>query len=145
MELAQQLAISPDLTEDHRYDLIRVYKANFEKEVSLYEELHGFRPERVATVSRSGTRGVLSPRESIENTARLAQEAGFPENVIDGLLELRDNWGQIPELKERPRDFQLTSDILNRQLKAMESFGQIDRPDPKDLADAIAVASISPT
>ncbi len=145
MELAQQLAISPDLTEDHRYDLIRVYKANFEKEVSLYEELHGFRPERVATVSRSGTRGVLSPRESIENTARLAQEAGFPENVVDGLLELRDNWGQIPELKERDRDFQLTSDILNRQLKAMESFSQIDRPDPKDLADAIAVASISPT
>jgi len=150
MELAQQLAISPDLTQDHRYHLIQVYKANFEKEVALYQQLHGFTSNHIATVSRRGTEGVLGPRESIENTARLAQEGGFPEKVVDGLLELRDNWEQInnweqiPELKDRDKDFQLANDILNKQLKALESFSKIEKRDPKALADAITFTALNP-
>jgi hypothetical protein len=151
MELAQQLALSPDLTQDHRYDLIRLYKANFEKEVALYQELHGFRIERIATVSRRGAEGILGPQESIAHSARLAHKAGFPEDIVDGLLELSNNWEQIkgweriPELKGGDQDIRLTNEILSNQLKGLESISTTENRDPKALADAITFTALNPT
>jgi len=151
MELAQQLALSPDLTPDHRYELIRVYKANFEKEVALYQELHGFRGERVATVSRRGAEGILGPQESIMHSARLAHKAGFPENTVDALLELSNKWEQIkgweriPELEEGQQNVRLTNKILNKQLTALESTSTIKDRDPKALADVIRFTALNPS
>lgn len=151
MELAQQLATSPDLTQDHRYYLMQVYKANFEKEVALYQELHGFTPEQIATVSKRGAGGILGPRESFETAAQLARKGKFPEKTVDGLLELRDNWGQInnweqiPELQDKDKDSRLANDILNRQLQALASVSKIKKPDPKALADVITFTALNPT
>jgi hypothetical protein len=143
IELAQKLAQSPDLTEEHRFHLIQAYKANFEKEVAFYEEIEGFSKESTASVSRSAE-GLLGPQESLQRTAYLANEAGMSDTVVNGLIALSDNWSSIPEIDNRSEKSKLNNQLLNDQLRALQKITKLEKADPKKLADAIALAALSP-
>ena len=144
--LGQQMAVSSDLTTTHRHDLIRLYRANFESENEAFRKSQYGRSEKTAPV-RSAWRGAKASDgpTALETTAYFFDQAEYPEELGEGLLEVSRNWKEIPYLKEeRSRGFQLTDDILNQQLKQLARISKIQKPDPKTLADAMAVAFMNP-
>jgi hypothetical protein len=152
LEMAQQLAVSPDLTQPHRFRLIQAFKANFEKEVALYGELGGVPKGAAEMPTRGSSRGVskgpssLSPRAFIQKEAsQLAQVAGVPKRVLDGLAAISDRWEKIPCLKERARGIALDDRILNDQVRALGGLKGIKRADPQDLVNALTFSALTPS
>ena len=142
LELCQTLAQSSDITQSHRYHLIQLFKAHFEKEIQLYNELHGF-ISNVAGDHTRGRGGTSTPQDKIQKTAYLAKQLGQSEQAVKGLIEIKKNWHTIPDLELRPESFQLSNEILSRQLRTLEAQSTIEKPDPADLADAMAAAALS--
>jgi len=140
--LGQQMAGSADLTTRHRHDLIRLFRANFESEIALFHN----KPEKKSQESipvRSAWRG-RRPKdgpEAFERAANLAYKAGYSEDLEDDLLEISNNWQQIPYLAERSEDFELTDEILGKQLKRLQEIGKQNKLDPKGLADAFSLSA----
>lgn len=139
LSLAQQIAMSADLTTDDRYHLIQLYKANYEREVELYGTFLPQSSQSSAAVTRSARSG-FTAKAVIQKAAVLAQNAGFPKEAENALWDISTNWDRIPHLKDRSKDFELTDALLNDQLNELESISTIENRDPKALADAIAVA-----
>jgi hypothetical protein len=144
--LGQQMAGSPDLTTSHRHDLIRLYRANLESEIALFRNRTEGKSEEVAPV-RSAWRspGQADGPKAFERAAYLVHKAGYSEDLEDGLLEISKNWQQIPYLAERAEGFELTDKILGNQLKRLQEISKQGKPNPKGLADALAVASLRST
>jgi hypothetical protein len=143
LSLSQELAISPDLTQRHRLHLMQLYSANFESEVETYNALRKGRPKLPPTPTRAGRQGLSAPGV-FQKIAHSAKEAGFSKEVSKGLLDISSNWSRIPHLKDRPKESQLTNEIMNEQLKELEGVSKVDNLDPKTLAEAMAVTRLNP-
>jgi len=78
----------------------------------------------------------------IQRTASLAKLARFSDNVVEGLMELVDNWNTIPELGDSSGNVELTDDLLNKQLNELESRSKLKGVEPRALADAISATEI---
>lgn len=141
VECCRQVAESPDLTPWHAQHLIEAYTARYTKAVELYDKLHKLMPQRTATVYRSAGENPLTPQQSIQKTAQLAFNAGVEENVLQGLVDLSQNWDRIPHLDAS--DMELTDDALNEQLSVIEGFSKAAKPNPKALAEALAIAAVT--
>jgi hypothetical protein len=141
VECCRQIAESPDLTPWHAQHLIEAYTARYTQVVELYDKLHKLMPQRTATVYRDASGRSLPPQQSIQKTAQMALNAGVEENVLQGLTDLSQNWGRIPHL-DSP-DAELTDDALNEQLTAIEGFSKVSIPNPKALAEALAIAAVT--
>jgi len=144
--LGQQMAVSPDLTTTHRHGLIRVYRANFEKELEAYELSQFEKDKTPAPITRSAWRGDagMDGQTAIQRIALLTKRAGYSKDIEKGLLDISKHWDRIPYLQRRPKEFQLTDAILHEQLRQVASVSKIENPTPSELADAIATAALSP-
>ena len=65
--------------------------------------------------------------------------------AVDGLLDIGRYWSRIPGLDVQTKDFQLTDELINNQLMSLGTSKKIEKVDSQALADAIAVAALSPT
>lgn len=146
LALMSQIANSPDLTETHRSILIQAYLANYQQEKELYnliiEEADG---KKRAATKRTSPGGPTSARAVIEKVATLSRRAELKQedqiSVKKNLKRISSSWNQIPHLKERSKKFEVTSDILNDQIRALAEV-QVDMPvDPAALAQAITFAT----
>ena len=135
LELYRELSLSPDLTQTHRYDLIRVFKANFEQEKDIYLQTVAPSPPMEA---EPGGRSPLSPQARIEQLGDVIERTGAPAQVVKSLRALNTHWNKLVR-KEGAAP--LTDETLNRQLRAITSKGK--SPDPLALADSLAVASLA--
>ncbi|GAX60655.1 hypothetical protein SCALIN_C13_0170 [Candidatus Scalindua japonica] len=141
LEFGNELAKSPDMTMTHRYNLIRAFKANYEKELDLIKEIgHRGSGHNNTKVSR-GSRGMLGPQDYIQKTSFLAKKNGVQNNIVNDICDISKNWNEIPELANRTKDFKLTNTVLNKQLKALDTVGEIHEQDPIDLMNAITLAT----
>jgi hypothetical protein len=59
------------------------------------------------------------------------------------LLTVKDRWQQIPHLAEVSMDNDLTEEMLSEQIDAIASFPHPSSPNPKALAEAITIATLS--
>jgi hypothetical protein len=134
LELYRELSLSPDLTQTHRYDLIRVFKANFEQEKDTYLQTITPSPPRGAT--RGG--GALSPQARIEKLGDVIERTGAPAQVVKSLRALNTHWNK---LVRKEGSAPLTDETLNKQLRVIASKGK--SPDPLALADSLTVASLA--
>ena len=141
IECCQQIADSPDLTPKNAEALIQAYQANYAKDVEFYGKLRTPPPAQVATVYRDAAGGTLEPQQSIIRTAQVALAAGVAEKTLQGLVELSQNWNGVPHL-DSP-EAALTDAFLNKQLSTIENFTKKRVPDPKGLANALAIASVT--
>ncbi len=138
-ECYQQIANSTDLTEDHAYKLIQTYEANYQKALEVYEKWYSPADRRSGEVQE-----ILTPQAAIQKTViSLDKYKRVQSNALRGLWDLSENWNRIPHLEGHKADFNLTDEILNAQLRAIAGFSKVTNPDPKALADAIAVAALS--
>ncbi len=140
LDLLHQVAVSPDLTTGHQNSLIQAYVANFENELARYKTVAGIGvgPGRGA---ERGAGGIAEARTYIRIAAGRAKNASLSEHVVDDLLHISENWDAIPFLTERPDKFELTDQVLTKQIKTFETLRVSARPDPKALADAITLSA----
>jgi hypothetical protein len=83
----------------------------------------------------------VEPQQRITRTAQLAEKAGASEDAIRGLVELSDNFKALP-VPESP-DAELTDAFLNKQLESIRGFSTEREPNPKGLAEALAIAAVT--
>lgn len=138
LELYKDLAISPDLTQTHRYDLIRLFKANFEQEKDIY-----FQTVNKTVTPSSPDRGIrgdrgLRPQSRIQKLGNIVERNKAPAQVVESLRDLNTHWDK---LMSREPKADLTDEILNKQLSVIASEGE--SPDPLALADSLIVASLA--
>lgn len=133
-EMVLRLALSADLTEKHRHELILLYKTKFEREKEVFTVIS---PERIAASRGTATASDLG--FSLRNTASIAEEAGYKENVWQGLMSLSTDWQGIPDLD--CRELEEEEAALSGQLKALRKITPVEKPDPVSLAEAITIAT----
>ena len=135
--LVREVAKCPDLTKQHRIHLPLIYKADFEAAIDQENELRGAIPKDLPATR--GPRTGLSPKAVLQRTASIAKKARMPEAVQDSLWKVSQVWDDIPHLKNRPKEFRLTGDILNAQLEALARMTDIPDQNPEDLPRALAI------
>jgi len=146
IELHQQIATSPDLTEEHREMLIKMFETRYLKLASekIKKKATARRYVRGAldTVSSRGAQLLLDARASLQETAALADNAKYPNDVVKDIMNLHDNWKRITTQIDLGEDFKLSNDAINEQMAVLKSIrkGQ-KKSNPKALADAITLAT----
>lgn len=145
IELHQQIAASPDLTEEHREALIETFEIRYLKLAGEGAEPKATHrsPSRAAldTVPTRGHRRPLDARASLQETAALAERAEYPGGVVKGIMRLHDNWAKVATQDEFEDDADLTDDAINRQISVLKDIrGRREKPKPEALADAITLA-----
>ncbi len=142
LDLSGQVATCTDITQDQRYDLIRLYKANFEKDLALARELRGAGRAKPAAATR-GAGASEEPRAAVKWTAQLAHAARASEDAVEGLLELQNHWDRIPGLEPADKPHPVTDSVIKAQLDALKGFSRDKRGDPVALADALALVALT--
>lgn len=140
VECCQQIANSPDLTPANAELLIQAYQANYAKDVAFYAKLRTPPSAQMATVYRDAAGGALEPQQSIMRTAQVALAAGVAEKTLQGLVDLSQNWKGVPL---DAGEAELTDALLDKQVATIGSFTKRRAPDPKGLANALAIASVT--
>jgi hypothetical protein len=146
LTLMAQIASTPDLTETHRSVLIQAYLANYQKEKELYNQVIDAADGGESAATRgSRAAGSMSARGVIQKAASLSKSAEIKQedkvSVKKTLKKISASWNKIPHLETRTRDFEITSGVLNAQIKALADI-QTDTPaDSEALAEAITYAA----
>jgi hypothetical protein len=99
--------------------------------------LVGDREPSRSAATRGATAGD-SLEFSLQNTASIAEQAGYAENVWQGLMRLSSDWQGIPDLDCREPEEEKKA--LSGQLAALRKITPVQKPDPESLAEAITVA-----
>ena len=140
VELVRELARSPDLTKKHRFHLLQVYKANFEAELAQFNSITQVHGSDAGDLTRgAGGNSRTTARAAVQAATFAAQKAKLPV-AERGLVELTTMWDKIPHLNNRGARVSLTDDVLNSQLKSLQSASAIDKTDPDALATALTLA-----
>lgn len=140
VQLVQELAKSPDLTKKHRFHLLQVYKANFETEMAQSKSMSELSPDRAGLTRGAATDRRTAAKSAVQIATETAMNANLPRAAERALVELVKSWDTIPHLQDRGRDDLLTDEMLNSQLKTLQSASTIEKPDPEALANALTLA-----
>ena len=135
LELAQQVAGSPDLTGRHRLGLLKVYRANLESELETFR----ITTEGVAgpSATRGAGHGSISPKAALQREALNSQTAGFGKDIETALLGIAQD---LPKLHQiRGKNALLTDEVLSQQMGAIAHSAA----DPQTLADALVVSAFA--
>lgn len=141
LELYKDLALSPDLTQTHRYNLILSFKTNFEQEKGSHHQTVTPVPPGETTRETIRGEGTLGPQARIQKLGYLAEKTGAPAQVVKSLLALDTHWDKLVVRPEK--HVPLTEETLNKQLRVIASKSTIKNPDPLALADFLTVASLA--
>jgi hypothetical protein len=141
-QLAQELAVSPDLTRRHRFALMQVYKANFESEVEAFRSLTLDGPA-AGGEPRRGQSGHLRATDAILEQYAMLEKTSLPKNAIASMYHLSKNWQKIHAVHDRGREFSLTDEIISTQLSDIQEIAPITDPQPEELAKAMTIAAFA--
>jgi hypothetical protein len=146
IELHQQIAASPDLTEEHREALIEFFEIRYLKLASekIDRKAAHRSPARAPldSVPKRGARNLMDNAASQQKTVMLADRAKYPSSVVKGIMSLHKNWQRITTQIDFRDDAKLTDDAINEQLTMLKSIHKgRKKHNPKALADAITLAT----
>lgn len=141
LSCCREVSSSPDLTPTHAELLIEAYMAEFTKRVKLFDKLNKLKPAQTPTAYRSAGGGALTPQQSIQKTVQLAHGAGVEEEVLKGLMNVSRHWAEIPHLESV--ETVISDETLSDQITMLERLGPRRVADPKGLANALAIASLT--
>ena len=138
MVLAQELAVSPDLTKKHRISLMLVYKANFESELELYLKQSLGLVDAPEIQHRADSSGIRA-KDSIQRQGIALEKAHYSKEVVSGVY-------LVQELLPLTNPMQSLDDrSLNNQLAKVQNLIR-DRihdnvPEPAELANGMAIST----
>jgi hypothetical protein len=134
LELGRQMAVSPDLTRTHRFNLIRLYKANLEREIELCNEIGSSQP---IAASRGGHfRG--GGAASIKSILPFIPASSDLRKSISSLAA---NWGSVMAPYQGGPDIVLDDNVLQRQLNELAKLSD-KGGDPGELMKVLELATI---
>ena len=67
----------------------------------------------------------------------------MPETVENTIWEISRHWDEIPHLKDRPQNLQLSGVMINEQLEVLSRVTDIPDQNPEDLAKALAIEMVN--
>lgn len=137
-ETIRLLASSPDLTEEHRYELLLLYKTKYERERELLAT--------VLSPAAPANRGLSDSKKqyygfdiTMQDTARIAKEEGFGEDIWDPIMALSRQWRDIPELAAPKAEEE--SQVILKQLDSIKKIMSGAKPDSAALAEALTLTT----
>jgi len=140
LRLSQDMANSPDLTQRHRFDLMRIFKANFEREVELHRESS---PAHRGAAGSDQFAVKWSAKDAVQKTLSGTKEMKLPDSTQRGIASLVYIWNDIPHLTQRvSRDYELDDVSVKEQLSALAHAVQVKKPDPQSLLRAFQGSSL---
>jgi hypothetical protein len=141
LEMCSQLAVSPDLTNPHRADLMRVYKMKLEREFEMYKSISG----TAGSASRGPAAGRISGLARIQHLTNVAKDLA-PGPVGQAILDMSKKWDTLPGLMDRAGNDDLEAKTLRQQVSALPPLPQqlLHSSDyPKKLVDVITADTLS--
>ena len=141
LELPGQILNCHDITEEQRFQLIRAYKANFERDKALASTAPS---STTNSVPMRGGGSIATARASIDNAAATAWERGAGADAVRALREISSHWDQIPGLEQKTTSgpIELSETLLLDQLKVLRTVSPEKHCDPASLADALTIAGM---
>jgi hypothetical protein len=138
LDLGRELAISPDLTAPHRFNLIRIYKANLEREIQLYRET---RPNALdAPTGRRGNSVSTGGQDAIQVALSRIRDAGIFPGVERSVTALAGNWDTLTA-PFPSKEAALDDKIIGLQLDALAASDPATG-DSRELLDALTFAAM---
>jgi len=126
IELLQQIAVSPDLTEEHRGRLIETFEIKYLELASKKIKRKATTRRKVRgvldTVSSNGTQHLLDAKTSLQKAAAIANKAKYPNEVVKDIMNLHDNWERITKQNDLEDDFKLSDDAINEQISILKNI-----------------------
>jgi hypothetical protein len=134
LELGRQLSLSPDITPSHRFNLIRLYKANLEREIENFDQTR-FPSRSQQSVSRGGSNRV-GGKVAIQLIQEELLRANAPLSLRQSFTDVSGHWEDIMKPYSNGRDVELTDEVLKVQLNALRASET--RPgDPRELMNVL--------
>ena len=138
LSLVQKVSISPDLTQDHRFKLVQLYTANYEKQIEYYRKSRRTRNAENRIVR--GPRASLDAPDVIKNLAFIAHKHRISKEAERGLLDIGANLDRVVGKSSNKAD--LTDQDLNNQLDELTLISQVNESTPTELVKAISLAML---
>jgi hypothetical protein len=132
LELGRQLATSPDLTTEHRFQLIALYKVNLEREIELWNKTRA-----PAQRIYKGAADVVGGKIAVSQILARLPEGSTIRKGIAGLVA---NWESLVKAYESP-DSELTDQVIQRQLSRLNELHWTAR-EPEELLKVLALSVI---
>jgi hypothetical protein len=145
IELLQELANSPDLTDEHRDALIEFFTLKFlAMEEKLRSERSQHRGSKGVSVSRGSSDNIIgaSPTSSLQEAARTAERANLSKPIVRRLMTLSENWHRIWQAGHLSEDIPLDAELINAQIALIGDLHSVKKPNAQQLADAITLATM---
>lgn len=140
LELLQQIADSPDLTEEDREGLIQHFELSFAR--LSRQEIPTTSATRGGKSRSAGGRGesTMDPGLHLQRTAFRAEKAGASKAAVGSLMAMSRNWQLVPGEKETEE--RTEAEAINCQLAALKKIRKKKKPRPRELADAIILSAL---
>jgi hypothetical protein len=141
IEMIQEIANSPDLTDTHKEELMLSFEAAFQETCDRYAE----RPEQGGK-----DRAVRGPGGSnaapfrLQRVAQLANDAGFSVPVTDEIMNLSERWRTVSEHGRALASPEVTDQEIGEHLKGLRGLRKGKGLGPANLADALTIPFFSP-
>jgi hypothetical protein len=151
IECARQVLESPELTEEHRYQLVQIYTANFQRDEAIFAALTSKRATMPTNATRgAGTGGTVALLGKLRSRAR---ERSAPKAGIAGLREIEQLWPEIaPHIADESvrslnkatfiEQMRLDEAELARQLRGLSTAGHAEDRDTAALVRTLSTALV---
>jgi hypothetical protein len=142
LTMGGQLAVSPDVTTKHRYNLIRLLKANLEREIQEYS----LPPESDTGGKEPSTSRGAGPNDlgknSLKSVPMNGQSAEVSPEVSESVRDLVAQWDSIMGArKEKGRNSELTEEDIKLQLQALPKLRGTEI-EPQELMKLLTFATL---
>ena len=132
--LIRQVAQSPDLTQEHQYELVQLYTGNYEKQIDLFLKTNS----RIVTPNFRGANDDLDAKNSIKAMAYFARKHRKFKKAEKGLLTIGENIDAILGKDYGTSD--LNDEVLTRQLESLAKINTKIESTPTEFVDSISFA-----
>ncbi len=140
LEFARQLSISPDVTRSHRFNLIRVFKANLELEIQEWSQAAA--PlKRTAIPSTRGASWTPGGKGAIQHALLELPNSGKYANARESLRTVAARWDEIVKPFEAGRNVLINDKVIDQQLKTLAGIDSTTG-DAAALIDALTYVAL---
>ncbi|MGD9158599.1 MAG: hypothetical protein PVG39_09345 [Desulfobacteraceae bacterium] len=134
IEMLQSLANSPDLTEEHREQLIAAFEVKFHHMASK-KSIQKHKDTTRSGISRSGIDTMKNPESSFQMAAQIADLKKYDNSVVQNIMNLKKNWEFIQ--KAGKNEDEPSDNTINSQLAILRELNIGQYPNPKAIADVL--------
>ena len=137
IEMLQSIANSPDLTEEHREQLIAAFEVKF---LNIAAQNTDKERKRAGTNTHRGRSVSENPGISLQMAADIADQGNYEDTIVQRLLDLSESWELVTEPEKDEEE--PISETINTQLAVLKRIDIGQKPNPIAFADILTKAAL---